>query len=203
MEEDMNTDAIPSSDLEAIQAELTRHKPAMTTMNLVVWIDSDVKRDWVIERAMRVSEKHPSRTIILDSSPGRTGAFVRQQLTDDAGTAQNSRVEIGVAELSPSAACNLATSLLAPDVPTVLWWSADSLNEDTAASSTRPTRRSSIRRSVFATRRRSTSSPRSTRSTAASRSATSPGCAFIRGKTSSRSFLTIRFCGKNFSLSPS
>jgi glucose-6-phosphate dehydrogenase assembly protein OpcA len=26
----------------------------------------------------------------------------------------------------------LATALLAPDVPTVLWWSADSLNEDTA-----------------------------------------------------------------------
>jgi glucose-6-phosphate dehydrogenase assembly protein OpcA len=128
----MNTDAIPSSDLEAIQAELTRHKPAMTTMNLVVWIDSDIKRDWVIERATRVSEKHPSRTIILDSSPGRTGAFVRQNLNDDAGTAQNSRVEIGVADLTPAAACDLATSLLAPDVPTVLWWSADSLNEDTA-----------------------------------------------------------------------
>jgi glucose-6-phosphate dehydrogenase assembly protein OpcA len=30
------------------------------------------------------------------------------------------------------AACELATSLLAPDVPTVLWWSADSLSEDTA-----------------------------------------------------------------------
>jgi glucose-6-phosphate dehydrogenase assembly protein OpcA len=127
----MNTDAIPSSDLEAIRAELTRHKPAMTTMNLVVWIDSDAKRDWVIERATRVSEKHPSRTIILDSSPGRTGAFVRPNTTDE-NAAQNSRVEIGVADLAPVAACELATSLLAPDVPTVLWWSADSLNEDTA-----------------------------------------------------------------------
>jgi glucose-6-phosphate dehydrogenase assembly protein OpcA len=129
----MNTDAIPSSDIDAIQAELTRHKPAMTTMNLVVWIDSDIKRDWVVERATRVSAKHPSRTIILDSSPGRTGAFVRQasQGSDESGD-QNSRVEIGVADLSPSAACELATSLLAPDVPTVLWWSADSLHEDTA-----------------------------------------------------------------------
>jgi glucose-6-phosphate dehydrogenase assembly protein OpcA len=132
MEKDMNTDAIPVSDIEAIQAELTRHKPAMTTMNLVVWIDSDIKRDWVIERAMRVSAKHPSRTIILDSSPGRTGAFVRAATSDDDADGQNSRVEIGVAELSPIAACELATTLLAPDVPTVLWWSADSLNEDTA-----------------------------------------------------------------------
>jgi glucose-6-phosphate dehydrogenase assembly protein OpcA len=128
----MNTDAIPSSDIDAIQAELTRHKPAMTTMNLVVWIDSDIKRDWVVERAMRVSQKHPSRTIILDSSPGRTGAFVRTATLDDESEGQNSRVEIGVADLSPIAACELATSLLAPDVPTVLWWSADSLHEDTA-----------------------------------------------------------------------
>jgi glucose-6-phosphate dehydrogenase assembly protein OpcA len=133
MEKDMNTDAIPVSDIEAIQAELTRHKPAMTTMNLVVWIDSDIQRDWVIERATRVSAKHPSRTIILESSPGRSGAFVRQSANGaDADDGQNSRVEIGVAELSPIAACELATSLLAPDVPTVLWWSADSLNEDTA-----------------------------------------------------------------------
>ena len=129
----MNTDAIPSSDISAIQAELTRHKPAMTTMNLVVWIDSETKHDWVVERATRVSEKHPSRTIILDATPGRTGASVRPNAaTGDESSAQNSRVEIGVADLTPSAACDLATSLLAPDVPTVLWWSADSLNEDTA-----------------------------------------------------------------------
>jgi glucose-6-phosphate dehydrogenase assembly protein OpcA len=104
----------------------------MTTMNLVVWIDSDNKRDWVIERATRVSQKHPSRTIILDSSPGRTGAFVRPGAGPDDQASQNSRVEIGVADITPAAACELATSLLAPDVPTVLWWSADSLNEDTA-----------------------------------------------------------------------
>jgi glucose-6-phosphate dehydrogenase assembly protein OpcA len=132
MEENMNTDAIPTSDIDAIQAQLTRHKPAMTTMNLVVWIDSDVKRDWVIERATRVSEKHPSRTIILDSSPGRTGAFVKPSTPGEESTGKNSRVEIGVADLSPTAACELAKTLLAPDVPTVLWWSADSLNEDTA-----------------------------------------------------------------------
>ncbi len=127
----MSVDAIPTSDLDAIRAELTRQKPAMTTMNLVVWIDSENKREWVIERATRVSEKHPSRTIILDASPGRNGAYVRPTNEDDPG-ARNARIEIGVADLTASAACDLAVGLLAPDVPTVLWWSADSMHEDTA-----------------------------------------------------------------------
>jgi glucose-6-phosphate dehydrogenase assembly protein OpcA len=131
MEEDMSTPTIASNDVAAIQAELAREKPHLTTMNLIVWIDSEVKRDWVIERATKVSEKHPSRTIILDSSPGRTGAVVR---ANDAGqtTEQASRVELGVDGIAPLDACEIASSLRAPDVPTVLWWSADSLNEDTA-----------------------------------------------------------------------
>jgi hypothetical protein len=74
--------AIGSTDIVAIKAELAHEKPHLTTMNLVVWIDSESKHDWVIERATKVSEKHPSRTIILDSTPGRTGARVRP--TNDA-----------------------------------------------------------------------------------------------------------------------
>jgi glucose-6-phosphate dehydrogenase assembly protein OpcA len=132
MEEDMSAHATGSSDLASIQAELTRYKPAMTTMNLVVWIDSDAKRDWVIERATRVSEKHPSRTIIIDSTPGRTGALVRPTTASEDSDGHNSLIEIGAGEMMPGEACDLATSLLAPDVPTVLWWSADAINEDTA-----------------------------------------------------------------------
>jgi glucose-6-phosphate dehydrogenase assembly protein OpcA len=131
MEEDMTQHALPTADLEVIRAELARAKPLMTTMNLVVWIDSEQKRDWVIERATKVSEKHPSRTIILESSPGRTGAHVRPIDADDP-THQSSFIDIGVADMAPWDACELAMSLAAPDVPTVLWWSADSVNEDTA-----------------------------------------------------------------------
>jgi glucose-6-phosphate dehydrogenase assembly protein OpcA len=127
----MTQHAAPTADIAAIQAELSRAKPSMTTMNLIVWIDSDQKRDWVIERATKVSQKHPSRTIILDSTPGRTGAHVRPIDADDP-THQSSFIDIGVADIKPWDACEMVTSLIAADVPTVLWWSADSLNEDTA-----------------------------------------------------------------------
>jgi glucose-6-phosphate dehydrogenase assembly protein OpcA len=131
MEKDMTQHALPSADLATIRAELAAAKPLMTTMNLIVWIDSEAKRDWVIERASKVSAKHPSRTIILDSTPGRVGAFVRPIDADDP-THQSSFIDIGVADLAPWDACELATSLAVPHLPTVLWWSADSLNEDTA-----------------------------------------------------------------------
>ncbi len=127
----MTQHALPSADLATIRAELAAAKPLMTTMNLIVWIDSEAKRDWVIERASKVSAKHPSRTIILDSTPGRVGAFVRPIDADDP-THQSSFIDIGVADLAPWDACELATSLAVPHLPTVLWWSADSLNEDTA-----------------------------------------------------------------------
>ncbi len=127
----MTQHADPTADLATIQAELARAKPLMTTMNLIVWIDSEHKRDWVIERATKVSEKHPSRTIILDSTPGRTGAHVRPIDANDPSH-QSSFIDIGVADMKSWDACELATSLVAPDVPTVLWWSADSLHEDTA-----------------------------------------------------------------------
>jgi glucose-6-phosphate dehydrogenase assembly protein OpcA len=131
MEKDMTPQAPPTADLAAIRAELAAAKPLMTTMNLVVWIDSEAKRDWVIERATKVSAKHPSRTIILDSSPGHIGAHVRPIDVDDP-THQSSFIDIGVADIPPWDACELATSLVIPHLPTVLWWSADSLNADTA-----------------------------------------------------------------------
>ena len=125
----MNAGSVAHADLATIRAELARIKPQMTTMNLVVWIDSEHKRDWVIERATKVSEKHPSLTIILDASEGRTGAEVRATGGENA---QSSFIDIGVSDIAPSEACELATSLLETGIPTVLWWSADSLNEDTA-----------------------------------------------------------------------
>jgi glucose-6-phosphate dehydrogenase assembly protein OpcA len=85
----------------------------------------------VVERAVKISEKHPSRTIIVDASPGCVGAQVRPFDTDDPAR-QSSFIELGVAGMTPGEACELATSLAAPDVPTVLCWSADSLAEDTA-----------------------------------------------------------------------
>jgi glucose-6-phosphate dehydrogenase assembly protein OpcA len=124
MEEDM-------TNLALIRSELAREKPHITTMNFVVWIDHEENRDWVIQRAIKISAKHPSRTIILDASPGRVGASVRPLDPDDP-THQSTFIEIGVADVEPEEACELAASLEAADVPTVLCWSAESLGEETA-----------------------------------------------------------------------
>lgn len=126
----MSSPALPSADLALIRGELAREKPHITMMNFVVWIDRTENRDWVVQRAIKISEKHPSRTIILDSSPGRTGASVRPFDPGDP-THQSTFIDIGVADMEPQQACELATSLEA-DVPTVLCWSAESLGEDTA-----------------------------------------------------------------------
>ena len=117
--------------IEAIRSELAREKPHITTMNFIVWIDHAQNRDWVIQRAIKISEKHPSRTIVLDSSPGRTGASVRPLDPNDP-TQQSTFIDIGCAEMTPRDACEMATSLAVPDVPTVLCWSAESLGKDTA-----------------------------------------------------------------------
>jgi hypothetical protein len=131
MEEDMTPPALPSADIESIRIELAREKPHITTMNFIVWIDRESNRDWVIQRAIKISEKHPSRTIILDASPGRIGAHVRPLDPNDP-TRQSTFIDIGVADISAQDACDLATSLAVPDVLTVLCWSAESLGQDTA-----------------------------------------------------------------------
>jgi glucose-6-phosphate dehydrogenase assembly protein OpcA len=131
MEKDMTSPALPTADIELIRSELARAKPHITTMNFVVWIDRESNREWVIQRAIKISEKHPSRTIILDSSPGRVGAHVRPLDPSDPNH-QSTFIDIGVADMSPHDACELATSLEAPDVLTVLCWSAESLGPDTA-----------------------------------------------------------------------
>lgn len=118
------------TDLALIRSELAREKPHITTMNFVVWIDRPENRDWVIQRAIKISEKHPSRTIVLDASPGRVGASVRPLDPNDTSH-QSTFIDIGVAGIAPSEACEMATSLEA-DVPTVLCWSAESIGEETA-----------------------------------------------------------------------
>lgn len=131
MAKDMTQHALPMTDLSVIRAELARPTPHATTMNLVVWLDNERNHEWVIDRAVKISEKHPSRTIIVDASPGCVGAQVRPFDSGDPSR-QSSFIELGVAGMAPYEACDLATSLSAPDVPTVLCWSADSLAEDTA-----------------------------------------------------------------------
>jgi glucose-6-phosphate dehydrogenase assembly protein OpcA len=131
MEKDMTPPSVPAAEIAQIRRELARGKSHVTTMNFTVWIDRESNRNWVIQRAIKISEKHPSRTIILDASPGRTGAHVRPLDPNDP-SGQSTFIDIGVGNIEPTDACEIAASLAAPDVPTVLCWSAESLGKNTA-----------------------------------------------------------------------
>jgi glucose-6-phosphate dehydrogenase assembly protein OpcA len=125
----VSTSTLPKADAAAIKAELAREKPHAMTMNLVVWNANAANRPWVVERAVAIGEKHPSRTIVLDATPNVNGAIVT---TGDEHTSdQSARVEVGVAGLDHSALCELTSMLLVADIPTILWWSAPALGPDT------------------------------------------------------------------------
>jgi hypothetical protein len=122
----MSTSTVPTADAEAIKAELAREQPHAMTMNLVVWNADAANRPWVVERAVALGEKHPSRTIVLDAAPDVRGATIT---TGDEHS--SARIEVAVAGLDTDAICELTRSLLVPDLPTVLWWSAPALGPST------------------------------------------------------------------------
>jgi glucose-6-phosphate dehydrogenase assembly protein OpcA len=117
--------SLPQADVGAIMTELARAKPHAMTMNLVVWNADAENRPWVLERAIALGEKHPSRTIVLDAAPDAHGATV--SAGGEAAEDQSARIEIAVGAMEPGDACEFARELIVPDIPTVLWWSSPAL----------------------------------------------------------------------------
>lgn len=115
-----------STSLDAIRSELTRTKVSTSTLNLVVWIDDPKRRDWILERAGKLAEKHPSFTLILDHTGKRGGEATVTTLARDAEpsvTLRGERVEIDVSDASPDMISGYVAGLCTPSVPTILWWS--------------------------------------------------------------------------------
>jgi len=114
-----------STSLDAIRAELTRTKLSTTTLNFVVWIDDPARRDWILERAGMLSDKHPSFTLILDHSGSAGGATVTTSARDPHATitVDSERVDIDVSGTDTATIVGYVTGLCATNVPTVLWWS--------------------------------------------------------------------------------
>jgi glucose-6-phosphate dehydrogenase assembly protein OpcA len=94
------------------------------TMNFVVFVDDAGRRDWVLERAALVAEKHPSRTIVLDSTGATTGIDVSCSARKSGGASVlNERIDIGVGTLGHAAIVGMVRHLTVAGCPTVLWWS--------------------------------------------------------------------------------
>ncbi len=130
----MNAHVESATDVAAVRARLRESRSAssddvalaaaqVATMNFVVFIDDPAHRSWVLERAERVAEKHPSRFIVLDSTDAMTGIDVSTTTRERGGaTVVNERVDIGVKPLAHDAIVSLVQELAVPDIPTVLWW---------------------------------------------------------------------------------
>jgi glucose-6-phosphate dehydrogenase assembly protein OpcA len=96
----------------------------VATMNFIVFVDDAAHREWVLERALVVVQKHPARLIVLDSTDATMGVEVSTTTRTTAGaTIINERVDVGVKPLDHGAIISLVAELTVPEIPLVLWWS--------------------------------------------------------------------------------
>ncbi|HZO94290.1 MAG TPA: glucose-6-phosphate dehydrogenase assembly protein OpcA [Candidatus Baltobacteraceae bacterium] len=123
----MSAESKVDASLESIRTELARNPASTTTLNLIVWIDDPKRRDWIVERATMLAEKHPSFTLILDNT-GECGeaATVTTRARAGGGTlsaSQGERVELDVSCYDAPKVAEYVETLSRSGVPTLLWWS--------------------------------------------------------------------------------
>jgi glucose-6-phosphate dehydrogenase assembly protein OpcA len=98
--------------------------PRVATLNFVVFVDDPAHREWVLERAVRVAEKHPCRLIVLDSTRSGGGVDVATTTRESGGAITiNERVDIAVGNVGHASIHALVAELSVHDIPTILWWS--------------------------------------------------------------------------------
>jgi hypothetical protein len=122
----VNRESTVGASLEEISDEMARTAASTSTMNLIVWIDDPDRRDWILERAGLLAEKHPSLTVVLDHTGLRTGDATVSTTTTGViarPTAFGKRVDIDVAGADAPTIESYVNELCPTDVPTVLWWS--------------------------------------------------------------------------------
>jgi glucose-6-phosphate dehydrogenase assembly protein OpcA len=134
----MHVDSV--SDTKAILEQLRQSRLAVAVdrkanpaasvamLNFLVFVDDPTHREWVLERAARVANKHPSRLIVLDSTSTISGVDITTVALDSGDSVLLSeRVDIGVATTGHAAIISLVQELSVPDIPLVLWWSGGRL----------------------------------------------------------------------------
>ncbi len=123
-------------DLEAVRGELARvrndavdagtNSALAATLNFVIYVDETADRAWILERALKIQQKHPSRAIVLDASSddGTPKVETCAALGADCATVASERVTFGVKNLSAARIAELAYAISTPDLPTTLWWTS-------------------------------------------------------------------------------
>ena len=126
----MSGSATVAASLDAIRVELARTTLSTSTLNFVVWIDDAARRDWVLERAALLGQKHPSFTLVLDRTGVRDGDATVHGAAETHVSVQGQRVDVDVAGVPPEEIEAYVTALCPESVPTVLWWSARDVADD-------------------------------------------------------------------------
>jgi glucose-6-phosphate dehydrogenase assembly protein OpcA len=112
----------------AAAVDVSRAAASVAMLNFLVFVDDVKHREWVLERAARVADKHPCRLIVLDSTSSISGVDVTTAARESGGAiVVNERVDIGVAATGYAAIISLTQELSVPEIPTVLWWSGGRL----------------------------------------------------------------------------
>ncbi|MFN2461096.1 MAG: glucose-6-phosphate dehydrogenase assembly protein OpcA [Candidatus Velthaea sp.] len=120
----MTANSPSSGDMRDVRADLATTCVRATTMNFMVWLDNAQHRDWILDAAGKIAEKHPSRSLIFDPSSHACGVTLPHgDGADD--TVQNQRVAIGCDGMSPAELLEAAQPLLSAELPTVLWWTGN------------------------------------------------------------------------------
>jgi glucose-6-phosphate dehydrogenase assembly protein OpcA len=128
------THAASVHDVAAILSELKRSRSAafpggascgVATMNFIVYVDDAAHRPWVLERAGRIADKHPSRLIVLDATRDDAGADVSAAAREGSeSTVVGERLDLAVGGLDHLTICSVTRALCVADIPTVLWWTS-------------------------------------------------------------------------------
>ena len=110
--------------VETIREELSHTAISSSTMNLIVWIDDKERRNWVLERAEMIAEKHPSFCLILDRTGECTDAQVltSERDVETHVTTQGETVVMNVDCLEPAQVADFVLALSRDNVPSILWW---------------------------------------------------------------------------------
>ena len=134
MAEDLSPrSATVSTSVEAIRAELAGTKVSTSTLNLIVWIDDPERRDWVLERAAMLAEKHPSLMLVFDHTGVRSGdaTVTTGARTADAGyTVRGERIDIDVSGADAATVTGYVAALSRPSVPTLLFDSSGGTRDE-------------------------------------------------------------------------
>jgi glucose-6-phosphate dehydrogenase assembly protein OpcA len=114
-----------SLDLHSVLGELTerrrnRRDMNVATMTVVVFFDDPAVGDWARDRTRALSNKHPSRVIVLDATASQELHHV--------GTGD--WIELGVKESGPEMLRSAVATLSLPEAPVVLIWVASGIGED-------------------------------------------------------------------------